>query len=73
MKTGAEALLILLFLVLVPLFCGAQCMNSTSAWSQGVPRFVKFGGVLKNATCAPLSRVVALKFVIHSDSTGGTP
>jgi hypothetical protein len=37
MKTGAKALLILPFLVLVPLFCGAQCTSSTSACSQGVP------------------------------------
>jgi hypothetical protein len=34
MKTGAKALLIPPFLVLVPLFCGAQCTNGTIACSQ---------------------------------------
>ena len=73
MKTGAKALANLLFAVLVPSFCGAQCTNSTSGCSQGVPRFVKFDGVLKNAAGAPISGVIAIKFVIYSDSTGGTP
>jgi len=40
MKTGAKARLIPPFLVLVPLFCGAQCTSSTRACSQGVPHHV---------------------------------
>jgi hypothetical protein len=40
MKTGAKALLILLFLVLVLLFYGAQCAISTSPCSRGVPHHV---------------------------------
>jgi len=73
MKTGAKALLILLLLILVPLSSDAQCTNSTSVCSQGVPRFVKFSGVLKNAAGDPLSGVLAIKFIIYGDSTGGTP
>ena len=72
MKTGAKALLILLFLVFFPLFSGAQCTNSTSACSQGVPHVVKFSGMLKNTAGAPLSGIVAIKFVIYGESMQGT-
>ena len=72
MKTGAKALLILLFLVFFPLFSGAQCTNSTTACSQGVPHVVKFSGMLKNTAGAPLSGVVAIKFVIYGEPMQGT-
>src|SRR5579863_6389684 len=75
MKTGAKALGILLLLTVIPQFVGAQCTgsNTTSPCSQVFPRFLKFTGVLKNAVGAPLRGVLAIKFVIYADSTGGTP
>jgi hypothetical protein len=61
-------------LTLVPVVCEAQCTtNSANACSQGVPHFVKFSGALKNVVGAPSAGVVALRFVIYGDSTGGTP
>jgi hypothetical protein len=72
MKTGAKALLILFFSVLVPLFCHAQCTNSITACGQAVPHIVKFNGILKNAGGAPRTGILAVKFVIYGDSTGGT-
>jgi hypothetical protein len=73
MKTGAKALLILFLSVIVPLFCDAQCTNSTSACGQGVPHFVKFSGALKNVAGVSSTGVVAIRFVIYGDSTGGNP
>jgi hypothetical protein len=74
MKTTAKKLLLLTFLTLVPAFCDAQCtMNNASACSQGVPHFVKFSGTLKNLVGVPHSSVVAIRFVIYGDATGGTP
>jgi hypothetical protein len=71
MRIDARALLMALLLALVPLFCDAQCTNITSTCSQGVPRFVKFGGAIKNAPGAP--GIVAIRFIIYDESTHGTP
>jgi hypothetical protein len=73
MKIGAKALGILLFLALAPQFSGAQCTNSSNPCSQVFPRLLKFSGVLKNAAGTPLRGILAVKFVIYSESTGGTP
>src|ERR1700753_1531308 len=72
MKIGAKALGILLLLAVVPQFAGAQCVNSSNPCSQVVSRLVKFSGVLKSAAGIPLRGVLAVKFVIYSESTGGT-
>ncbi len=75
MKIGAKALGILLLLTAIPQFAGAQCTstNNTSPCGQVFPRLLKFTGVLKNPVGAPLRGVLAIKFVIYTDSTGGTP
>ncbi len=74
MKTTAKNLLILALLTLVPVACEAQCTtNSATGCGQGVPHFIKFNGTLKNAAGAPQGSFLAVRFVIYSDSTGGTP
>src|SRR5258708_4655011 len=73
MKVTSKIFSMLALLALVPFSCGAQCTTGTSACSQGVPHFVKFSGAVKNAAGAPGTDVVAIRFVIYGDSTGGTP
>jgi hypothetical protein len=73
MKRGVKSLLLLLLSPLVPLSSEAQCTNGANACAQAVPHLVKFSGALRNASSAPRSGVVAIKFVIYGDSTGGTP
>src|SRR6266446_7000984 len=73
MKTGERALIILFFLVVIPLSCDGQCTNSATACGQGVPHFVRFSGVLRNAAGAARTGIVAIRFVIYGDSTNGTP
>jgi len=72
MKTTTKVFLMLSLFVFVPFSCDAQCTNGTSACSQGVPHFVKFSGAIKNAARARRGGVVAIRFVIYGDSTGGT-
>ncbi len=72
MKTTTKVFLMLSLFVSVPFSCDAQCTNGTSACSQGVPHFVKFSGAIKNAARARRGGVVAIRFVIYGDSTGGT-
>ena len=70
--TTIKVFLMLSLFVFVPFSCDAQCTNGTSACSQGVPHFVKFSGAIKNAARARRGGVVAIRFVIFGDSTGGT-
>jgi hypothetical protein len=72
MKTITKVFLMLSLFVFVPFSCDAQCTSGTSACSQGVPHFVKFGGAIKNAARAQGGGVVPIRFLIYSDSTGGT-
>ena len=51
----------------------AQCNNATNGCLQIVPHLVRFNGTLKNALGISPSGVVALKFVIYGEPTGGTP
>ncbi len=71
-KTMKVAVLLLL-LSFVCLSCRAQCANDMSSCMQGVPRFVKLNGTLKNITGVPPSRIAAVKFVVYGDGTAGTP
>jgi hypothetical protein len=77
MKIGAKSLGILLFLTAVPQFSGAQCANpstsTASSCTSVFPRFLKFAGVLRNTGGASPRGVLAIKFVIYGESTGGTP
>jgi hypothetical protein len=70
MRTAARNLLTLLLLSLVPMVSGAQCIDRENACAPGVPHFVKFSGTLK--TVLPPAGVVAVRFVIYGDATGGT-
>jgi hypothetical protein len=63
----------LLMLALIPLSTHAQCTNKTSDCTQIVPHLVKFSGVLKSVSAGPHSGVMAVRFTIYGDSTGGTP
>lgn len=73
MKPFGKIALMLLLWYFVPLVSGAQCPTGANPCGQGVPHFVKFSGVLKNAAGLPRPGTVAIRFVIYSDSTGGTP
>lgn len=74
MKTIAKKLLVLALSTLVPVLCDAQCTtNDASACSQGVPHFVKFSGALKSLVGVPHNGVVAIRFIVYGDATGGTP
>jgi hypothetical protein len=73
MKRTVKILLVLLLSPLLPLFSEAQCTSGANACAQAVPHLVKFSGGLTNASGAPRSGVVAIKFVIYGDSTGGMP
>lgn len=72
METRAKGLLILLLLVLVPFSCDAQCTNGTSPCNEGVPHFVQFSGAIKNPARVPRGGIVAIRFVIYTDSMRGT-
>jgi hypothetical protein len=73
MRSVSKVVLVIVLLVLAPFCCDAQCTINSSACAQGVPHFVKFSGTLKNLAGVPHSNVVAVKFVIYGQSTGGTP
>jgi len=64
----------LLFLsLLASLSSEGQCTNGTDPCVQKVPHLVKFSGALKNAAGVSPTGVVAIKFVLYGESTGGTP
>jgi hypothetical protein len=73
MKSAVKLLTTLFVACLATLSCDAQCTNDMSACTQGVPRFVKFSGTLKAALSPSSPGVVALRFVIYGDATGGSP
>ncbi len=73
MKSAVKILVVLLLSPLVPLISRAQCTSGVSACAQAVPHFVKFSGVLKNATGVPRTGVVAIRFVVYDAESGGTP
>jgi hypothetical protein len=73
MKATIKIVLVVGLLTLVPLCSEAQCTNRATACGQGVPRFLRFGGALKNVAAAPRTGIVAVRFVIYGDSTQGTP
>jgi hypothetical protein len=70
---GASAVLVMVGLITFVLPSRAQCPNATNMCTAGVPHFVKFSGVLKNAAGAPRTGILSIKFVIYGDSTQGTP
>jgi hypothetical protein len=75
MKTATKVFLMLSLFLFVPLSCDAQCTNNTSACGQGVPsptfRQVQWSD--KKCGASTQRGVVAIRFVIYGDSTGGTP
>jgi hypothetical protein len=71
MKSAMRVLLITLLLVRTSPSSNAQCTGDTSGCAQGVPRYIKFNGTLKNAA-APTG-IVSVKFIIYADATGGNP
>jgi hypothetical protein len=71
---SAKILSMLALSTFVPFVCRAQCSaNGADACKQVVPHFMKFNGRLKNVADVPQGVVVAVRFVIYGDSTGGTP
>jgi trimeric autotransporter adhesin len=67
--------LLTLFSVMI---CGLASGQTPEALTQasvaaGVPRLVKFSGVLKNASGSLLAKTVGLTFAIYSEQTGGVP
>jgi len=73
MNPVVKILLLLLSSTLIPLSNEAQCTDEANACAQGVPHLVKFSGALRSTSGAPPSGVVAIKFVVYGDATGGTP
>src|SRR5437868_10608065 len=74
MKTSAKGLLMLALSMFAPVVCRAQCSaNGADACKQGLPHFMKFNGILRNLAGVPQGGVVAVRFVIYGDATGGTP
>jgi hypothetical protein len=73
MKLVARILVVLLLSLFVLTSAEAQCTNGENACAQTVPHLVKFSGALRNASSAPRSGVMAIKFVIYGDSTGRIP
>jgi hypothetical protein len=73
MKPAVKILLVLLSLLLVPLSNQAQCTDTVNACALAVPHYVKFNGILRNASSVRAGGVVAIKFIIYGESTGGTP
>lgn len=72
MKARATVLLIPALCVWSHGFAYAQCStNGAVACNAGVPHFVKFNGAVKDLILPP-SHVVAIRFDIYGDSTGGT-
>jgi hypothetical protein len=70
---AAKGFAILALLALGSTTCRGQCTSDQSPCRLSVPHFVKFDGTLKQFTGASNGRVIALKFSIYADSTGGTP
>ncbi len=73
MNLGTRILIALLLSPLISRGTKAQCANTTSGCVQSVPHLVKFSGGFKNLVDVPPSGVIAVKFVIYGESTGGTP
>src|SRR5580704_495919 len=66
-------LLLTLFSVMISVFASGQTQQAPTQASvaPGVPRLVKFSGVLKDASGNLLSNTVGLAFAIYSEQTGG--
>lgn len=63
---------VLLSLAMSSLALG-QAPRTTAANVQGVPRLVKFSGLLKDASGNVLTNTVGITFAIYSERTGGAP
>src|SRR5580704_18670473 len=68
-------LLLTLFSVMISVFASGQTQQAPTQASvaPGVPRLVKFSGVLKDASGNLLTNTVGLTFAIYSEQTGGVP
>jgi len=63
----------LLSLTLSALAFGQATRTSNASVSPGVPRLVKFSGLLKDASGNLLTNIVGITFAIYSEQTGGVP
>jgi hypothetical protein len=72
MKSVANFVVLLVLSLLICFSAEAQCTN-TSGCASSVPRLVKFSGSLNNLAGVPSSGVVAIRFIVYAESTGGTP
>jgi len=73
MKSGVKILLALLLSPLLPLVSKAQCTSGANGCAQVVPHLVKFSGVVKNTAGVARTGILAIRFVVYGDETGGTP
>lgn len=75
MKSAINVVLKVVFMLLLyslaSVGIAAQCTNDGNGCAQVVPHFVKFSGTLKSSGRS--TGVVAVRFVIYSAPTGGTP
>jgi hypothetical protein len=54
-------------------FAHGQCADGSATCPAGVPRMVKFGGVLKDGAGKPHTGIVGITFAIYAESSGGAP
>ena len=54
-------------------FVHGQCTDGSATCPAGVPRLVRFGGVLKDAAGKPHTGIVGITFAIYAESSGGAP
>ena len=73
MKLAVKILATFLLALLLPLITQAQCASGANACAEAVPHVVKFSGVLKSTAGVPRTGIVAIRFVLYSDETRGTP
>jgi len=68
-------LILTIFSVVISILAAGQTVQSPTRPSvtQGVPRLVKFSGLLKNASGNLLTNTVGVTFAIYSEQTGGVP
>jgi hypothetical protein len=74
LRLRIQLTLAILILTISVLAFGQTAQTPTQpAVAPGVPRLVKFGGVLKDASGNLLTNTVGITFAIYSEQTGGAP
>lgn len=73
MKSAIKVVVALLVCLLGVAGVEAQCSADVNGCVQTVPHFVKFSGVIKHPETLPGGATVAIRFVVYSQATDGSP